>query len=180
VYAVDPNNPDETITKLDRVPMNSITNVAKAIYPSHRWRDNHDFEQAVQFVPEKCFVAPDGVTIIPEQYDFARSTSSIEAVPGKLIYNSDEFFKRVVIAQVSSNGTLTNLKHFVEQAEFGTAVDANGNVYIADGHIYVYDKEGTLKNEIRVPERPSSITFGGANNDILFITARSGFYAVKI
>jgi hypothetical protein len=180
VYAVDPDNPDETITKLERVPMGSISNLAKVIYPSHRWRDNHDFEQALQFVPEKCFVAPDGVTIIPEQYDLARAASVTEAVPGEVIYNSDEFFKRVVTTRVRSNGTLTNPKHFAEQAEFDTSVDADDNVYIADGHIYVYDKNGKLKNEIRVPKRPSSITFGGTNNDILFITARSGFYAVKI
>ncbi len=43
-----------------------------------------------------------------------------------------------------------------------------------------FDKDGNQKNIIKVPERPTSIQFGGKDGGTLFITARSGFFKVKI
>ena len=43
VYSIDPENPEETIKLLPRVPMGQVKNVYKALYPSNRWRDFHDF-----------------------------------------------------------------------------------------------------------------------------------------
>jgi hypothetical protein len=180
IYSIDPSNPEETISLLPRVPMGSVKNIVKALYPSNRWRDHHDFNTVSVFVPEKCFVAPDGVTIIPECYDLARSSSVLEAFPGKPFYSADEYDTRMVRMDVSANGTLSNLKYFIEMAEFGSAVDSKGNIYVADGHIYVFDKEGKKIGKIEVPERPSSIQFGGTDGKTLFITARSSFYAVRV
>ncbi|MDH6357676.1 glycosyl hydrolase family 28-related protein [Parabacteroides sp. PF5-9] len=180
VYSVDPDRPDETIRLLPKVKMGSVQRVAKALYPSNRWRDMHDFDEVSLYVPEECFVAPDGVTIIPEHYDLARSSSVIEAIPGKPLYSSDEYERRIVRLDVAPNGTLSNLRHFIEQGEFGTTVDKNGHIYVTDGHVYVFDKEGKQIRRIVVPERPSSLTIGGKHGDELFITARSSIYRVKI
>lgn len=179
-YAVDPERPEETIKALPKIPMASVASVHKALYPSNRWRDFHDFNTAVMFRPEECFVAPDGKTIIPNQYDLARASSLLEAFPGKAFYASDEYDKRMVRMQVAEDGTLSDLEYFVEWGEFGSAVDGEGNLYVADGQIYVFGKDGKQKNLIRVPERPSSIQFGGKDLNTLFITARSGLFGVKI
>lgn len=179
VYSINPENPEETIKLLPKVPMSSITSVSKALYPSNRWRDFHDFNTVVMFKPEGCFVAPDGKTIIPDQYDLARGSSLLEAYPGKPFYASDEYDKRMVRMDVATNGTLSNLDYFVEWGEFGSTVDEAGNLYVADGHIYVFDKDGKQKNVIHVPERPTSIQFGGKDKNTLFMTARSGFYSVR-
>lgn len=180
VYSIDPKNPEETIKILPKVPMGSIKNVAKALYPSNRWRDHHDFNTVSVYVPKNCFVAPDGVTIIPECYDLARSSSVLEAIPGKPFYNADEYDKRMVKMDVDSEGKLSNLQYFIEQGEFGSAVDSKGNIYVADGHIYVFDKNGKKTGKIEVPERPSSIQFGGIDGKTLFIAARSSLYCVRV
>lgn len=60
VYSIDPENPEETIKLLPRVPMGQVKNVYKALYPSNRWRDFHDFNAVSVYVPEMCFLAPDG------------------------------------------------------------------------------------------------------------------------
>ncbi|MBN1479710.1 gluconolaconase [candidate division KSB1 bacterium] len=180
IYSIDPQNPEETITLLPRAPMGSIKNIVKAIYPAHRWRDSHDFNDVAVRVPDNCFVAPDGVTIIPECYDLARSSSVLEAFPGVPFYQSDEYDTRTVKLDVDESGLLSNMRHFVEQGEFGSAVDEKGNLYIANGHIYVYNAKGERIGMIKVPERPATIQFGGKDNKILFITARSSLYAVLI
>ena len=71
-------------------------------------------------------------------------------------------------------------KYFVEQGEFGSAVDKEGNLYVADGEIYVFDKDGKKKGMIRVPERPSTLQFGGKDGNTLFVTGRSKFFGVRI
>jgi sugar lactone lactonase YvrE len=180
VYSINPDNPEETMALLPRVPMGSIKNAAKALYPSNRWRDSHDFNAVSVRVPDNCFVAPDGVTIIPECYDLARASSVLDALPGKPFYASDEYDKRLVRMDVDNDGKLSNLRYWIEQAEFGSAVDGAGNIYVADGQIYVFDAEGKKKGSIKVPERPSSIQFGGPDGKTLFITARSSLYGVRV
>ena len=119
------------------------------------------------------------MTIIPVCYDLARSSSLVEAYPGKPLYTTDEYIKRTVQLDVSPQGYLSNLKYFAEKGEFSCAVDLAGNVYVADGEIYVFDKLGRQIDEIHVPERPATIAFGGRDGKTLFITARSSLYSVR-
>jgi hypothetical protein len=179
-YSIDPDNPEETIKLLPLIPMRQIKNIHKALYPSNRRRDRHDFNTVAFYVPENCFVAPDGKTIIPQYFDLARCAALQEAYPGKTIYASDEYRKRTVEMEVASDGTLSNLRYFVEWGEFSSATDKEGNVYIAEGQIYIFDKEGKEKGIITVPERPTTLQFGGKDGNTLFITSRSAFYGVRI
>jgi len=180
VYSMDPDRPEETIQALPKVPMGSVASVHKAFYPSNRWRDFHDFNTVVTYKPESCFVAPDGKTIIPDQYDLARASSILEAYPGTPFYASDEYNRRMVRMEVAADGTLSDMDYFVEWGEFGLAVDREGNLYVADGQIYIFDKNGNHKGKIEVPERPSTLTFGGKDGNTLFITGRSRFFSVRI
>ena len=59
-------------------------------------------------------------------------------------------------------------------------MDNKGNVYVADGNVFIYDKDGKKTGTIKVPERPASIQFGGRDGKTLFIAARSSLYSVRI
>ena len=177
-FSIDPNHADETLQPLKKIPMASAGNVSKALYPSNRWRDYHDFNKVSVNRNEECFVAPDGVTIIPVCYDLARSCSMVEALPGKPLYTCDEYDKRTVKMDVDAGGYLSNLTSFAERGEFVSIPDKEGNVYIADGDIFIYDKDGNQKSMIRIPERPSGLAFGGKDRNTLFITGRSSLYSV--
>ncbi len=179
VYSVDPNNPDETIQLLPKVPMGSVKQVYKALYPGHRWRDYHDFNTITVAKSTECFVAPDGVTIIPVVYDLARATCLSEAFPGKTMYKADEYDKRTVSLSVSPDGYVSDLKYFTEKGEFGTAVDGKGNVYIADGQVYVFDPSGKQINLIKVPERPHAMVFGGKDHKTLYIAGENSLFSIK-
>jgi hypothetical protein len=178
VYAVDPENPEETIQLLNRVPMGSVSTIFKALYPSNRWRDSHDFNNLSVARASECFMAPDGRTVIPVCYDLARSCALAEAYPGKTLYVADEYDKRTAGLRVDRQGYVSGLFHFAEKGEFHSVSDQQGNVYIADGDIYVFDTEGKQIRLIRVPERPSTLAFGGRDCSTLFITGRTALYRV--
>lgn len=179
VYSVNPENPEESIRKLDKIPMGSVDNIYKALYPSNRWRDYHDFNTISIARTSECFIAPDAKTIIPVCYDLARSCALVEAFPGKPLYAADEYDKRTVRFNVDSKGYISDLKYFAEKGEFSSVPDGNGNVYVADGEIYVYNPEGKQTGIIKVPERPSTLTFGGKDGKTLFITGRNALYRIK-
>jgi hypothetical protein len=176
VYSVNPANPEETIQKLEKIPMDSLDNVYKALYPSNRWRDYHDFNTISVNRDSLCFLATDGKTIIPVCYDLARSCALVEAFPGKPLYASDEYDKRTVKFSVDTKGYISDLHYFAEKGEFSSVPDSLGNVYVADGQVYIFDKVGKQTGMIAVPERPSTITFGGKDGKTLFITGRNTLY----
>ncbi len=177
-YSLNPENPDETFNPLKRVPSGEITTVQKALYPSSRWRS--DFDRTVAYVPENTFVAPDGVTIIPETYDLGRSAALSEAIPGKPFYVSKEINKTTVKLDVAADGKVSNMKEIINRGEYSTAVDFEGNLYVADGQIFVYDSDYSEIRRISVEERPISIAFGGKDKNTLFVTTHSSLYGIRI
>lgn len=176
VYSIDPNHPDESIKKLDIVPMSAVGNVYKALYPSNRWRDFHDFNQVSIRRNDSCWLAPDGRTIIPICYDLARSCALVEAFPGQPLYAVDEYDKRTVRFQVDTKGYLSDLKYFAERGEFSAIPDEQGNVWIADGDIYKFNPNGVQQQLIHTPERPSTLTI---HNDTLYFTGRTALYRLS-
>jgi Pectate lyase superfamily protein/SMP-30/Gluconolactonase/LRE-like region len=180
VYSINPGNPEETIQKMEKIPMGSVDNIYKALYPSNRWRDSHDFNIISVNRDSECYIAPDGKTIIPVCYDLARSCALAEAFPGQLLYATDEYDKRTVKLSVDTKGFVSDLHYFAEKGEFSSIPDNQGNVYVADGEIYVFNKKGEQERMIHVPERPSSIVFGGNDGKTLFITGRSALYRTEI
>jgi len=180
VYAIDPDHPAETIQLLPKVSADQMSDIHKLLMPANRWRDSHDFNEIAVSQPDSSFVAPDKVTYIPEYYDLARAVAVVKAYPGQPFYASDEYAKRTVKIDVGKQGRLSNLRYFVEKGEFDSAVDSDGNVYIADGQIYEYNKQGKQIGEIKVPERPTTLAFGGPDGNTLFITSRHSLYRVRI
>ncbi|MDN5287608.1 MAG: gluconolaconase [Mucilaginibacter sp.] len=179
VYSVDPENPDESIQLLKKEAMPTGKTVYQALYPAHRWRDFHDFNTVSVNKPAECWVAADGVTIIPVVYDLARSSALAAAYPGKPVYTTDEYDKRTVQLSVSKEGYLSDLKYFAERGEFDSAVDTKGNVFIADGQIYKYDSTGKQIGVIKVPERPTSLAFS-KDGKTLYVTGHNSLYAVAV
>ena len=68
---------------------------------------------------------------------------------------------------------VTYLKQKLEEGKCDIALHG---VY----HGYKFDKDGKKKGMIRVPERPSTLQFGGKDGNTLFVTGRSKFFGVRI
>jgi gluconolactonase len=90
---------------------------------------------------------------------------------------------RVISDMVRPNGligTLTDRKLFASEGSDGMTIDNKGNVYLSTKVVAVYNKRGKKIEEIPVPEQPANLTFAGADNNTLFITARTSLYAVDM
>jgi sugar lactone lactonase YvrE len=81
---------------------------------------------------------------------------------------------------VKSDGTLTELKPFAQRGGESVAVDARGNVYVANGQILVYANDGRQIAVIDVPERPLQLIFGGPDHRTLFILAHHALFAAHV
>lgn len=180
VYSIDPEQPENSIQLLKKTAMTGVKNIHKVLYPANRWRDFHDFNKVVLNKPTEAFVALDGVTFIPVVYDLARSNSLIEAVPGNTIYATDEYDKRTIRLRVNEDSFLSDPEYFVERGEYNCATDNSGNIYIADGQVYVYNAAGKQTGIIEVPERPVTICFGASDKKTLYITTRSSLYSARL
>ena len=83
-------------------------------------------------------------------------------------------------ALVGDDGSLGDVRLFVNQGGEGVTTDGEGRVYLAAGDVYVYRPDGTLLRTIKVPERPLQVVFGGPDGRTLFMPARHGLYAVHV
>ncbi|MGD8781341.1 MAG: glycosyl hydrolase family 28-related protein [Ignavibacteria bacterium] len=202
VIAFDPAKPEDDIQLLQTVPAGSH-NAKVVLLPGHRWRDEHDFLTITTYskdnppVTHSSFtaygwhvkytnaltdhlVSPDGSTFIPQNNDLRRAFSLRKAVPGIPYFMADEFGQKTYKFDVNEDGSLSNPKLFAERGELDVAVDSEGNIYIPAGSIFVYDKSGNQIDEIKVPERPANVVFGGKDRSTLYITARSSLYKIEL
>ncbi|MBI4891050.1 MAG: SMP-30/gluconolactonase/LRE family protein [Acidobacteria bacterium] len=142
--------------------------------------------------PAGHYVSLDGTTFIAAGREFvnderAWGTKSSPvlrfgvqpAPPGAKAYFADEANVATFEGTVRADGSVTGIKQFVNQGGEAVTVDAQGNVYVANGSIYVYSPAGELTATIDVPERPINLTFAGKDKKTLFIAARTGLYAVQ-
>jgi hypothetical protein len=111
--------------------------------------------------------------------DNLNSYGFVTALPGHRIYVANDSENRTYRATVEANGTLRDLQPFAERGGESVAVDSAGNVYVANGQIFVYDPAGKMIAEIDVPERPTDLLFGGPDRGTLFILTHHTLYAVK-
>lgn len=108
-------------------------------------------------------------------------SSQITALrPGDRTYITSEDDSKTYAGQFGASGALAT-RTFVQRR--GTAVieDSAGNVYIAGSQLYVYSQDGhPMGGALEIPERPTSLAFGGHDRRTLYIGARSSLYSIRL
>jgi sugar lactone lactonase YvrE len=192
VYAFKPGAPEEQLELLkpvDTTPRQGMI----AVRPVGDWRIAKDPATGIPIARPYQYLSPDGTTFISAGRDFAtgamswgvksadllRSFGLVGAPPGKPFYVTSEAEVMTWSGTLGPDGNFIDFKPFVQQGGEGIAVDAEGNVYLAAGQIYVYDPSGKLIDTIETPERPTQLVFGGKDRRTLFIAARNSLFAVR-
>jgi hypothetical protein len=153
------------------------------------------FAKDVTTAKAKEYVSPDGSVFLPASRVFQQGTADstgwrfsdnldtygfIAAQAGRRTYVSSESEDVTYSALVGADGALSDLKPFAQRGGESVAVDGQGNVYVANGQIFVYSAAGKEIGEIDVPERPIDLVFGGADRRTLFILAHHALFAARV
>ena len=191
VLAFRPDVEDSEIVSLESQPAVPRPGMV-AILPVNRWMGDGGFMRDSTQPKPFHYVSPDGTTFIPAGRDFTtgavqwgtkladllRAFRIAPAVPGQPFYVTNEAELKTWAFSVGPDGTLAEPRLFAREGGENVAVDARGNVYIAAGQIFVFDPSGQHIDTLEVPQRPTSLVFGGRDRRTLFITARSSLYSV--
>ena len=97
--------------------------------------------------------------------------------PGKGVYVTSEDDCRTWRVSVDQDLKLT-AKPFADRGGNSVVADSDGNVYIANGNVDVYDRTGRHAGTLETPERATGLAFGGRDRKTLFIGARGSVYAI--
>lgn len=174
LYCIDPDSPDNSFEELPARKMGSVE-AERVCYLGSRTLTYGEFYNGKK--PEMCFVAKDGKTVIPYYEDLFRCSSIAVGKPGSELYSIDEYHQRVVRSELDGSGCLTKSEVVAEGGDRCVVTDDEGNVYVTDGDVVIYNRQMEQIGKIEVPERPTSLMVMG---DDLYITAITSLYKARL
>lgn len=127
------------------------------------------------------YITPDMGEVKIVAKDFVMPNGIIGSADGKTLYIADIGDKKTYSFAVNEDGSLTGRKLFCELGSDGMTLDNQGNVYLTGDGVTVFDKSGKQIKHIEVPEKwTANVTFGGPNQDILFVTSMDSVYTLEM
>jgi len=149
------------------------------------------------------YLAPDGTAKVVIAAGEYAMPNGVELSPdGKTLYVNNTWQKPgenfIYTYAVAEDGSLSNKKQFakldltptvleaakpedrLDSGADGSAVDTDGRYYVATRTgVQIFMPDGTYVGTIFVPQYPVSITFGGPNNDILYMVGESSVWSIQ-
>ena len=146
-----------------------------------RRRSNTAIIRVVNDEPRGYYYAPGTKTAIMAGgtwRPYLQASNLAAFAPGDSHYVTSEDDGRTWLARLEDYRSMSTTP-FVERGGTSVATDAAGNVYIASGQVWIYDRDGKQLGVLEVPERPGALAFGGSDGRTLFIGARSSLYSIR-
>ncbi|QGZ42396.1 SMP-30/gluconolaconase/LRE-like protein [Pseudoduganella flava] len=141
------------------------------------------------------YVSPDGSLALPAYRvlrqgppdhlgyrwsDTLNTHGFVSARAGERVVFTNGSENRTFSGLLNAGGAITDLRQVADRGGESAAVDGVGNVYVANGQVFVYGADGKEKGRIDVPERPLQLIFGGADRRTLYILTHHSLYATRI
>jgi gluconolactonase len=149
------------------------------------------------------YVAPDGTAkVVVGAGEFAMPNGVELSPDGKTLYVDNTWLQPgenfVWAYDVAADGSLSNKRQFAmlsltpdvlgaakpvdrfNSGADGTAVDMDGRLYLATrSGVQIFMPDGTQAGTIVLPQYPVSVTFGGPNNDLLYMVGESSVWSIQ-
>lgn len=127
------------------------------------------------------YIAPDTNKISIVASNLVQPNGIIGTPDGKTLYVADIGDKKTYTFTINKDGTLTNRKLFTKMGSDGMTIDNLGNIYLTGEGVTVFNTKGKQIHHIPIDENwTANITFGGKDQDVLFITAMGAIYTLKM
>lgn len=145
-------------------------------YHRDYWPQGHKQLLEVQAV---YYLKPSG-ELIRVIDDLEQPNGIIGTPDGSILYVADIRANITWKYTINKDGSLSNKTLFAPAGSDGMVLDSEGNVYLTSGNVRIFDSKGQKAGDIELPEKPSNICFGGKKRNVLFITARTSVYTLKM
>jgi len=127
------------------------------------------------------YLAPDHKTLSVVIDDFKQPNGIIGTPDGKSLYVADIGADRTYAYQIRPDGLLTGKRLFCRLGSDGMTIDDCGNVYLTGHGVTVFDPAGKQIEHIAIHEAwTGNICFGGKDRRLLFITASTSIYGLRM
>jgi hypothetical protein len=141
------------------------------------------------------YVSPDGSLVLPafrvtrqgpfdhlgyRWSDTLDTHGFVSAPVGQRVVFTNGSENRTFSGLVGAGGAITDLKQVADRGGESAAVGPDGQVYVANGQVYVYGADGKQTGRIDVPARPLQLVFGGPDKRTLFILTHHALYSTRI
>ncbi|WP_435368620.1 glycosyl hydrolase family 28-related protein [Sphingomonas faeni] len=210
VYSIDPAKPADVrviAPTPSRVRRDAATVLPANVWENGEFADRIDpktyqyptmadlFATKMRAAKTAEYVSPDGSLVLPafrvwnqgpddhqgwRWSDALDAHGFVAAKPGERVVLTNASENRTYSGLVGDGGSVTDLKVVAERGGESVARDAAGNVYVANGQVFVYRPDGTLLRRIDVPDRPLQLVVGGADGRTLFILTHHALYATAL
>jgi sugar lactone lactonase YvrE len=147
----------------------------------YRPRSNTAVVSAVANEHRGYYYAPDGRTAVMAGGTWRpilQSSQLAPFAPGTSHLLTSEDDGRTYSVTLEAEGKLGS-SVFNERGGTSVVTDVDGNVYLAAEQVWIYDRNGKPLGVLEIPERPSSLAFGGADRRTLYIGARTSLYSIR-
>lgn len=208
VYSIDPKSPDKvrTIPATSPRPGSAVA-LPVNVWANGEFADRID-QKTYEFPPlsdfftrkmgeakRQAYVSPDGSVAIPafrvwnqgpddhqgwRWSDTLDSYGLVTARMGERVYLTNGSENLTYSGRVAAGGALTDLRVVAPRGGESVARGPGGELYVANGQVWVYDKDGREIRRIDVPERPLQLLIGGRNARTLFILTHHALYSIDI
>ena len=126
------------------------------------------------------YIQPGGGDVVRVADGFKTPNGLIGTPDGSMLYIADIGDGKIYRYAIQEDGTLKDRKLFCESGSDGMTLDQHGNVYLTAGSVKVFSPMGEQIAELKFPERPANVVFGGKELKTLYVTARTGFYSLDM
>ncbi|MCE7065515.1 SMP-30/gluconolactonase/LRE family protein [Dyadobacter sp. CY326] len=148
------------------------------MYKRDYWKRDPKIQQDGEHV---YYLTPDHKKLVRVDEKIKKPNGIIGTADGKTLYIADIGDDKTYKYEVQDDGTLTNRTLFVSKGSDGMILDSEGNLYLTGKGVTVFDKKGEQIAHFPVHSGwTANLCFGGKNNDLLFITAETAVYGLKM
>ena len=126
------------------------------------------------------YIQPGGEEVVRVADGFKTPNGLIGTPDGSTLYIADIGDGKIYRYVIQEDGSLKDKKSFCESGSDGMTLDQHGNVYLTSGTVKVFNPKGEQIADLKFPESPANVVFGGKELKTLFVTARTGFYSLDM
>ena len=149
------------------------------LYARDYWTRDPAMQQSGQYIYFFDPESQESLKVVDMEY--VRPNGIVGNPEKNLLYVADIGDSKIYAYRMKRNGTLKKKKIFTDMGSDGMTIDDRGNIYLTGKGVTIFNPDGEKIGHIPVEEGwTANVCFGGKNRDILFITASTGLYSLKM